>query len=336
METLLNSYKVSQCNEYISLDDVVKNIIKSKTPKVYINKISKKVKIDGKYYITVEHLIQKLETCKNKESKTFLTELKKTLEPQEEENSTPSYEDLYYEEKHRQQLKALERKDGCKELEGTFIDIRNNYFSYKGKEVMIIQKDNEVWFKGNDVAKLLEYENHHQALQLNVSQVDKVSFEDLKTYYYPIFKSKRNYSLQKNTIFINYNGFLTLLAKSLKPINVVIAQKFGLNLVNYKHLRKEQKHLEQIIRVFGNHNKYELQYNVDGYRIDIYFPEIKLAIECDEFGHRNYQQDEEKIREEHIRNKLNCTFIRFNPDDTNFDIIGVISQIYHHINRFKS
>ena len=29
------------------------------------------------------------------------------------------------------------------------------------------------------------------------------------------------------------------------------------------------------------------QYHVDGYRIDLYFPEYKLAIECDEFGHRD-------------------------------------------------
>ncbi|NBO23289.1 hypothetical protein EBU94_08135 [bacterium] len=185
---------------------------------MYINKISKKVKIDGKYYITVEHLIQKLETCKNKESKTFLTELKKTLEPQEEENTTPSYEDLYYEEKHRQQLKALERKDGCKELEGTFIDIRNNYFSYKGKEVMIIQKDNEVWFKGNDVAKLLEYDFPSDAVANNIQESDKTTFEKLGHDYKstPESTKVRDYTLQKNTIFINLEGLYDLIMSSRK------------------------------------------------------------------------------------------------------------------------
>jgi very-short-patch-repair endonuclease len=64
------------------------------------------------------------------------------------------------------------------------------------------------------------------------------------------------------------------------------------------------------------------------YYIDLYIPELKLAIECDEFGHQSYNKMDEKRRQSFIEHKLSCTFIRFNPCVVGFDLSNVIGDIF--------
>ncbi|OAO76336.1 hypothetical protein TAF16_2683 [Anoxybacillus flavithermus] len=62
---------------------------------------------------------------------------------------------------------------------------------------------------------------------------------------------------------------------------------------------------------------------------------MKLAIECDEFGHKNYDQSKEIEREKYIKNKIGCHFIRFNPNNPQFNIGDVIYKINQYINKQK-
>ena len=64
--------------------------------------------------------------------------------------------------------------------------------------------------------------------------------------------------------------------------------------------------------------------------MDLYFPEYKIVVECDE-GHSNYKPEKEKERMEYINLSLgidNGYWIRYNPDEKDFDISKVIGQIY--------
>ncbi|MFZ2088432.1 MAG: hypothetical protein WAU47_07630, partial [Desulfobaccales bacterium] len=56
----------------------------------------------------------------------------------------------------------------------------------------------------------------------------------------------------------------------------------------------------------------------------------KIAIECDEFMHENYNNKNEIKREETIEKLLNCKFIHFNPYDENINIkLGkIINMIF--------
>ena len=74
------------------------------------------------------------------------------------------------------------------------------------------------------------------------------------------------------------------------------------------------------------------QFSVTGlhktvYRIDLYIPELRLAIECDEFGHRSYNTQAETRRQRFLETELKCTFLRFNPNGEGFDLSDVISEI---------
>ena len=53
----------------------------------------------------------------------------------------------------------------------------------------------------------------------------------------------------------------------------------------------------------------------------------KIAIECDEHGHKRYHLEAEREREQFIKQQLRCTFVRYNPDAPGFNIGDVIQQI---------
>ena len=66
------------------------------------------------------------------------------------------------------------------------------------------------------------------------------------------------------------------------------------------------------------------QYYVDCYKIDFYIPSKNIAVEYDEKQHKHQiKQDEE--REEYIKSKLNCKFIRC--DYTDEDIVNVMKVV---------
>ncbi|MFM7989330.1 MAG: hypothetical protein ACKPKO_59450, partial [Candidatus Fonsibacter sp.] len=74
---------------------------------------------------------------------------------------------------------------------------------------------------------------------------------------------------------------------------------------------------------------FEFQKNVNNFRIDLYLPDQKIAIEIDENNHADRDPLYEIEREEYIKKKLGCKFIRINPDAENFKLsswIGIIMK----------
>lgn len=114
---------------------------------------------------------------------------------------------------------------------------------------------------------------------------------------------------------------------------------FGLLIKNYRNIDKEKakKLLKDLnisdfkIQVFNRFETeflsmlteqldvldvyYETQKIVYNYRIDLYIPIIKLAIEYDEKQHK-YNKKKDKKREEFIIKELNCKFIRLDYKNT--------------------
>lgn len=94
--------------------------------------------------------------------------------------------------------------------------------------------------------------------------------------------------------------------------------------------RKEQDSIHAILKTFKGERMVR-QYSVDTYRIDLYFSKHKLAIECDEHGHSNRDQDCEKTRQHYIEDKLGCQFIRYNPDSKDYNIFDILNKIHKTI-----
>ena len=77
---------------------------------------------------------------------------------------------------------------------------------------------------------------------------------------------------------------------------------------------------------FKNIVECKRQYSIGKYRIDLYFIDYKLAIECDENNHIDRDQQEELIREKYIIS-LGNNIIRYNPNTIDFDLSNVLRTI---------
>ena len=77
----------------------------------------------------------------------------------------------------------------------------------------------------------------------------------------------------------------------------------------------------------------ETQYNVLNYKMDLYFCDYKLAVEIDENEHKDRNSNHEKQRQKEIKNELNCTFVRINPDEENVNISRAKSKIFRYIKK---
>ena len=103
--------------------------------------------------------------------------------------------------------------------------------------------------------------------------------------------------LDPRTILITRDEACEILLKTRKRVSPDVAhilKKFKIETTNKKCLTKEQMTLSDASNLFKT-EVFKDQYKVGHYFLDLYFPENKIIVECDENGHS--ERDEEKRRE---------------------------------------
>jgi very-short-patch-repair endonuclease len=189
------------------------------------------------------------------------------------------------------------------------------------------------YFVGYEIASLLGYKNTRDVIIKNVSKCNRLEFRD-----YPGVKEPE---LDPRTILITRDGAIEILIKTRKRISpdvLYILKRFGIDTTNRKCLTKEQQTLSALTNSFKT-EKFEDQFKVGRYYLDLYFPEYKIVVECDENGHADRKPCNERERMDYVNEKLGLTddnWIRYNPDAEDFDISKVIGKIYTRINLLKS
>ena len=88
----------------------------------------------------------------------------------------------------------------------------------------------------------------------------------------------------------------------------------------------EEEIVQDLCRAFSAFGP-KKQFVVGRYRIDLYLTKSRVAIECDEHGHRRYDQLRERQRQAFVQGQLDCSFVRFDPYASNFSIMDVIASI---------
>ncbi len=71
--------------------------------------------------------------------------------------------------------------------------------------------NNDLWFRANEVARLLGYENTRQAIIRHVEAEDKLLLYDVKK------NSNREFNEQGHQVLVNLDGLYTIIATSTKP-----------------------------------------------------------------------------------------------------------------------
>jgi len=206
----------------------------------------------------------------------------------------------------------------------------NKILTYNNKSVRIFGTNEDPWFCGRDVCEILKYSDYRRSLFDHVEDENKKSLKDLGVE----FKSNHKFTHNEGQMcYINKHGLNQLLLKS-KTVNPSTLKRFlelpfikGLNLnMNIKHTYKEQDCIGAIIEAYQDCKCYK-QFRVGSYYIDLYIPEHNLAIECDEYNHRDRDPEHEKERQKYIEDKLKCQFFRFDPDSKNFNIYKLIRDV---------
>ena len=187
------------------------------------------------------------------------------------------------------------------------------------------------YFVGYQIAVLLGYKNITQVIQ-NISKSNQLLFSD-----YP--GPKIPY-LDPRTILISRDGAIEILIKTRKRISADVLhllKKFHIETTNMKCLTKEQQTLSAITNVLKT-EKYEDQYKIGSYYLDLYFTEYKIVVECDENGHADRKPYKERERMDYVNKELDIddsNWIRYNPDEKDFDISKMIGRIYTKMKEIK-
>jgi very-short-patch-repair endonuclease len=108
-----------------------------------------------------------------------------------------------------------------------------------------------------------------------------------------------------------------------------IVDEFNHLIIKYKNITIKENMVYDILeKTFKEICKIERNVNCGSYFIDyiLKYKNIKIAVECDEFGHKDYDKTKEKEREEYIKLQ-GYHIIRINPDNKNFDIHKEINKI---------
>ena len=193
-----------------------------------------------------------------------------------------------------------------------------------GKVVRCVDIDNVRWYCCKDIATTLGYKDTNQAINVNIDKEFIKTMRDLC----PNIKHLPNDASKKLT---SYDGLQQLIIKSQRPDAIDISKELNID-VHKKFLRKEIEIITFVQEFLtGLGIPFCFQYSVSQYKIDLYLPNHKLAIEIDENNHAERNPDAEKKRQDDITCILKCRFLRVNPDDVNFKISLFLADIVKHI-----
>ena len=105
------------------------------------------------------------------------------------------------------------------------MSIVEKLFHYNKSQVNVVKCDDEIWFKGKDIANALGYENPGKAIREHVDPDDNMPIDGLLTVFKggseldPPYKRRIQFrapfkNRQGSTIYINESGLYTLILTS--------------------------------------------------------------------------------------------------------------------------
>ena len=178
-------------------------------------------------------------------------------------------------------------------------NITRETYEANGIEV-ITDEFGKLWLNERHVEKQLE----HKSLPALTNQYPKEYIKHISE----LNKSTK----QPNRKFIHIDLALKVTMDSRTDESCNLKKKLRFTLYDVVNT-KEQTVINLIKNSFEGENM-QTQYTVLNYRINLYFHEYKLAIEVDELRHYDGNIDYEIQKQRALEKKLNCVFIRINPN----------------------
>lgn len=189
-------------------------------------------------------------------------------------------------------------------------------------KIKFITDGDIVWYRAKDIGRFLKLKHVRTSM---------TGIPDVEIRKMPV---KTTGGLQKSTM-LTLNGVKRLLCHSRSLNASILAKGFGVEILSNRCAPKETETLSFLRKVFTGVDMVP-QYQCGKYRIDMYIPSCKLAIECDEDGtHRHSKALADFDRERWIKGELGCSFLRYQPDEPGFDIAQVAGKVFQKIMETK-
>ena len=184
----------------------------------------------------------------------------------------------------------------------------------------VVDDDGNYWFNARHLAKALGFKSTNSGINKNVHPDEKKTLQDLQ----PNIKLTYN---KATSIYITEDAAYNLILKTQTVDALNLAQRLNMRQ-DTKFVRKEIE-IVSFIQEFLATMDIEciFQFSCGGYRIDLYMPESKLAVEIDEHNHSGRDQEHEQERENFLKRMLGCSFLRFNPDAADFKLSTCVGEI---------
>lgn len=208
MDLFIEHYKVKKKGELFCLNDIATNIMKTNHQAIYMAKIAEKTKIDNMYYISEEKFKSIIQNARSEYGKKAFATLSLMLNDNTQKDNSKI---LNKKEKNNENIK----------IKQTHLS-RNQYIKFDGENIHVIIINDDYWFKGTEICKVLEYEKERDAINNLVDNQNKMYLTDILKVYRtaPFTGGSINISnnTKPHTIYINYSGLyeLCLLSKKSK------------------------------------------------------------------------------------------------------------------------
>lgn len=187
-------------------------------------------------------------------------------------------------------------------------------------KIRIVNYESELYFCAIDIGKILEIKDIRTSLR---------SFDQNKKKVFLLMSKVGN----RNTICLSFLGCIEFIIRSRSILSEKILKILGYDSI--KVISIESKTIGFIKRCFRDEDMIQ-QYSVGCFRIDLYFPKYKIAVECDEKSvHSSFEQlQKDKEREALIKSELGCIFIRYRPEENDMELADVVYEIRNRIIKF--
>jgi prophage antirepressor-like protein/predicted GIY-YIG superfamily endonuclease len=207
------NFNIHKYGQKFCLNDIVTQCEISTNPKEYIKKIDDKTLYKSNYYINKKNLINLLCKSKAPKAKELWELLNKKATKQNKENTI--------EYTNKVEINTENNKKIV-----NFVDCGKYMINFNGKYIKYFSVTDKLFFKGKDVAEILEYVDTKKAINTHVRNQNKFSLEmlfkgEVKTL--PLSKSNELTSAKlllgnedSQTIFINEAGLYSLIMASKK------------------------------------------------------------------------------------------------------------------------
>ena len=187
--------------------------------------------------------------------------------------------------------------------------------------IRIIGSPVEPFFYASDILAVLGLKNITASIK-NFNHTELATPEMRAHHNLVTYKKYRGDMRRDDSVkLLTENGVRRLLSNSRTP-NAERMRSLLDDKKYYYNSIPEMNFVDKIQKTFSG-DKIELQKQILGYRVDLYFTDYNIAVEFDE-SHHNYQTIADAHRQNVIENELKCIFIRAKQTDDIFEIMGKI------------